>query len=167
MNIEELHTLYSDDKFSEVDDPYGHLQRNLKDRVLNSFNGNGVPRHELSLKVNDTCIILRAINAAKLATNSRVRILAIDKLRIRAQTLDDENPKTVTIPRMRFKFRLPYGQSFQLVRTQFPLRLAYCMTYNKSQSQTLRKVLLDTIGEPFAHSHLYVAMAFVFIYQKI
>jgi hypothetical protein len=47
MNIEELHTLYSDDKFSEVDDPYGHLQRNLKDRVLNSFNGNGVPRHNL------------------------------------------------------------------------------------------------------------------------
>ena len=60
---------------------------------------------------------------------------------------------------MRFKFRLPYGQSFQLVRTQFPLRLAYCMTYNKSQSQTLRKVLLDTIGEPFAHGHLYVAMS--------
>ena len=33
------------------------------------------------------------------------------------------------------------------------------MTYNKSQSQTLGKVLLDTTGEPLAHGHLYVALS--------
>ena len=45
-----------------------------------------------------------------------------------------------------------------MMRCQFPLRLAYCMTYNKSQSQTFQQVLLDATGEPFSHGHLYVAM---------
>ena len=31
------------------------------------------------------------------------------------------------------------------------------MSFNKSQSQTLQKVLLDCTGEPFAHGHAYVA----------
>ena len=31
------------------------------------------------------------------------------------------------------------------------------MTYNKSQSHTFERILLDCIGEPFAHGHLYVA----------
>jgi hypothetical protein len=31
------------------------------------------------------------------------------------------------------------------------LRLAYAMTYNKSQSQTLSKVLLDITTHPFSH----------------
>jgi hypothetical protein len=42
---------------------------------------------------------------------------------------------------------------------QIPLRLAYCTTYNKSQSQTFTLILQDAIGEPFTHRHLYVAMS--------
>ena len=42
---------------------------------------------------------------------------------------------------------------------QLPLRLAYCMTFNKYQSQTMKKVLLDCTGEPFAHGHAYVAFS--------
>jgi hypothetical protein len=39
------------------------------------------------------------------------------------------------------------------------LRLAYAMTYNKSQSQTLSKVLLDITTPPFSHGQLYVALS--------
>ena len=46
-----------------------------------------------------------------------------------------------------------------MTRMQFPLRLAYSMSFNKSQSQTLQKVLLDCTGEPFAHGHAYVAFS--------
>ena len=66
---------------------------------------------------------------------------------------------TLKIPRISFKFRLPYGQSYQILRMQYPLRLAYAMTFNKSQSQTLAKVLLDITNPPFTHGKLYVAMS--------
>ena len=45
------------------------------------------------------------------------------------------------------------------MRTQFPLRLAYAFTYNRSQGQTLNKVLLDCRIPSFEHGHLYVAMS--------
>ena len=74
-----------------------------------------------------------------------------------AHKLLDESNRIVLIPKIRFKFKLDYGESYQMMRCQFPLRLAYCMTYIKSQSQTFEKILLDCIGEPFTHGHLYVA----------
>ena len=47
-----------------------------------------------------------------------------------------------------------------IARTQFPVRLAYAMTFNKAQGQTLSRVLVDfTSGGAFAHGHLYVAMS--------
>jgi hypothetical protein len=55
--------------------------------------------------------------------------------------------------------RLPYGKSYQILRMQYPLRLVYAMTFNKSQSQTLAKVLLNITNPPFTHRQLYVAMS--------
>jgi PIF1-like helicase len=158
-NPAEIHCLKSDDRFCDVDDPHGYLQRNLNDILLNKFNANNVPPHELNLKVNDICILLRPVNAFELATNSRVRITAIHKYRIIVETVDEER-KIGYIPRMRFRFNLDYGRSYHLLRTQFPLRLAYAITYNKSQSQTFTcRVLIDTTSQPFAHGHLYVALS--------
>ena len=51
----------------------------------------------------------------------------------------EQEEHTIRIPRITFKFRLPYGQSYQLTRMQFPLRLAYAMTFNKSQSQLYKR----------------------------
>jgi hypothetical protein len=67
--------------------------------------------------------------------------------------------QTLKIPQISFKFRLPYGQSYQILRMQYPLQLAYAMTFNKSQSQTLAKVLLDITNPPFTHGQLYVPMS--------
>jgi len=75
--------------------------------------------------------------------------------------------KSFQIPRIRFKFRLPFGDSFQMCRTQFPLRLAYCTTINKSQGQEYDTVLIDLRQETFAHGHLYVALSRVKYSDKI
>ena len=78
-----------------------------------------------------------------------------------------EAPIQANIPRIRFKFRLPYGQSFEMMRFQFPLRRAYAMTFNKCQGQTLKKCLLDLREDVFAHGQLYVAMSRVRHYKDI
>jgi hypothetical protein len=81
-------------------------------------------------------------------------------------TLTDR-PKSATLPRICLKFRLPFRESYEMMRIQFPLRLAYAMTYNKCQGQTMKKVLLDISNPPFAHGHLYVALSRVTKYQDI
>lgn len=79
----------------------------------------------------------------------------------------DRNPRAFQIPRIRFQFRLPFGESFKMCRTQFPLRLAYSITINKSQGQEYNNVLIDLRNQAFAHGHLYVALSRVKYYNKI
>ena len=129
----------------------------MSDNALNSFNKNGVPPHSLKLKVNDICLITRAMMVDNLPSNARVKITKISHKLIWVLTIMEKHPRVVAIPKIRFKFRMEYGQSFTMMRTQFPLRLAYAMSYNKSQSQTLLRTLVDCTEMPFAHGHLYVA----------
>ncbi|XP_074595490.1 ATP-dependent DNA helicase PIF6-like [Brevipalpus obovatus] len=44
-------------------------------------------------------------------------------------------------------------------RTQFPLRLAYAMTINKSQGQTFDRVGIALSQPVFTHGQLYVALS--------
>ncbi len=127
--------------------------------MLNGFWKNGVPNHELILKVGNICLVTHAINVLGLANNSRVRIIDKHRYCVKVLTVGDCTKQNVRIPHISFKFRLPYGKSYQLTRLQFPLHLAYSMTYNKSQSQTLFKVLLDITSPPFSHAQLYVALS--------
>ena len=159
MNLSAPKTLMSKDIFSEVDDPHGHIQRMLTTTVLNRFRKNGIPNHELILKIGDVCLVMRALKGLEIANNSRVLIVAIGEHTVTVRTMGENTERTIKIPRITFKFRLPYGKSYQLTRKQFPLRLAYAMTYNKSQSQTLSKVLLDVTSPPFSHGQLYVALS--------
>ncbi len=157
----------SRDSFEEVDDPNGHLKKMLTKAVINKFWKNGVPNHELILKMGDLCLVTRVINSLGLANNSRVRVTNVRMHSVKVIIMGDNEGQTVRIPCIIFKFRMPYGKLYQLTRRQFPLRLAYAMTYNKSQAQTLSKVLLDITSPPFSHGQLYVALSHVQDYNKI
>ena len=151
--------LFSRDRLCEVDDPNGFLASMLTEDILNKFNNAGVPPHELTLKENDICILLRNIDKSSgLTNNRRVIIKSITNFCIKVATTG-HHPKYHYIPRIHFKFRLPFGQSFQLLRTQFPLRLAYSVSINKAQGQELAKVLCDFRVSPFSHGHTYVALS--------
>jgi ATP-dependent DNA helicase PIF1 len=152
-------TYTSYDCYDGVDDPNGHLASTLRSQdVLNRFNANGVPQHELILKVGDICLLLRTIAPDMgLTTNTRVKVVALYERSVRVQKLSDGTFHN--IPKINFTIKLPYGKSFKMRRSQIPLALAYAMTVNKSQGQEFERVLVDLTSEAFSHGHLYVALS--------
>jgi len=48
---------------------------------------------------------------------------------------------------------------FTLQRIQFPVRLCFAMTVNKSQGQSLKHVGVDLHSSAFTHGQLYVALS--------
>jgi hypothetical protein len=53
----------------------------------------------------------------------------------------------------------PPHASWTVHRLQFPLRLAYAMTFNGCQGLTLDKTVLDLCCEVFTHGQLYTALS--------
>ena len=158
LNPEAPVTLRSANQFKDVDDPNGILKSMLTDDACMYYRQNGVPDHALTLKKGDICFLMRNLNRKeKLANNQRVRIVEIHRYSIRVNTLSDY-PQEFQIPRIRFRVKLPFG-GFVLIRTQFPLRLAYAVTFNKSQGQSIPHSLVNIRHPPFSHGHLYVAMS--------
>ena len=49
--------------------------------------------------------------------------------------------------------------SFTLRQRQFPIRLCYAMTINKSHGQSLKEVIIYLPRPVFAHGQLYVALS--------
>ena len=63
----------------------------------------------------------------------------------------------IVIPRISFHAQVGRnGVTFN--RVQFPLRIAYSLTINKSQGQTLSRIGLDMRSDCFAHGQLYVLL---------
>ena len=144
------------------------FQGAITESVMARYDVPGVPNHILRLKEDDICMVMRNLNRKEgLAKNLRVRIVKMYDHVIRVCTLDPERPKYYNIPRIRFSVSLPYGRAVKIERKQFPLRLAYSMTFNKSQGQEFEKVLVDIRNNPFTHGHLYVALSRIRVASNI
>ncbi|KAK4702244.1 ATP-dependent DNA helicase PIF1, partial [Phenoliferia sp. Uapishka_3] len=131
----ETMTYYSHDELRDYD---GNLPDQPAVDFLHSQNENGIPPHELHLKVNVICVLMRNLSVERgLVKNANDHLL----------------------PRISFDFTPPY-QSFVMRRRQFPLRLAYSTTFNSCQGMTIDgHLVLDFRAEPFAHGQLYTALS--------
>ena len=149
--------LYSDD--SVVDEGDGSDEF-YTEEFLNSKNLSGMPVHALKLKVGVPVMLLRNLSPTKGCCNgTRLKIDRIGKYVLRTTILTGKHAgELFLIPRItliskRGKF------PFQLKRRQFPVRVAYAMTINKSQGQTLTNVGLYLPRSCFGHGQLYVALS--------
>ena len=66
--------------------------------------------------------------------------------------------ETVFIPRIPMA---PSELPFQFKRLRFPIKLAFGMTTNKAQGQTLRVAGIDLTTQCSTHGQLYVALSSV------
>ena len=117
---------------------------------MHQINESGLPPHELKLKKNCPVILLRNINPAKgLCNGTRLLVKNIHKTKLECEFIYGVRAgERVYIPRItctNVKGLLP----FQLCRKQFPVKLCYAITINKSQGQTIDFVGLDLIEPVF------------------
>jgi len=129
----------------------------LTDDMMEAAKVNGVPSSSLHLWVGARVMLLRNMHVPNGLFNGQLmRVVAINRYVISVKLLDARYGDEVHhIPRI--KFEAKFGD-VPFTRVQFPLRLAYAITANKSQGQTLTgRIVLDLRRPSFAPGQLYVA----------
>ena len=119
-----------------------------------------LPPHELHLKPGCIVKLLRNLNVRKGLCNG-TRLIVTDLLRrvvVCKFATGAFKDAPVLIPRIDCYYShqtLP----FKLRRHQFPIRLSFCMTINKSQGQSFSRVGIELSDPIFSHGQLYVALS--------
>jgi hypothetical protein len=135
---------------------------------LNGINASGLPLSELTLKVGCPLMILRNLNPGQGVCNGTRGILTRMSNRVLEIRLlsGDHAGEHVFIPRITLSpsdIQLP----FEFRRRQYPACLAFAMTINKSQGQSVKHVGLDFRTAVFTHGQFYVAVSRVTSVHRI
>ncbi|XP_057478763.1 uncharacterized protein LOC130766080 [Actinidia eriantha] len=140
----ETTTYLTADKMSEDDEVDRNITNRYPNEYLNSLNPPGLPSFKIELKVGCPIMLLRNIAPNDgLCNGTRLMVVRCASRIIEAQILiGDKRGNLVFIPRISLapsssEFR------FRMTRRQFPVRLAYTMTINKSQGQSVKYVGID------------------------
>ena len=129
---------------------------------LNSLTASGLPLAKLTLKPGCPIMLLRNLDPSRGLCNGTRMILNQIRPRVLDCTVISGDQRfsgnRVLIPRITLT---PSNETLPipLRRRQFPVRLAFAMTINKSQGQSVRNVGLDLRTSVFSHGQLYVALS--------
>ena len=140
----------------EYDHGHTNIESHMTAEFLHLQNENGVPPHALRLVVGALYQLVRNFSAAdRLMNHTHVILRAVHANHLLIETLDG---RCFPLPRICFRWPLARGTT-NIIRRQYPLRLAYASTFNGAQGSTLIRCVLDSRTSPFTHGHLYVALS--------
>lgn len=132
----------------------------IPQEYLNSLTPNGMPPHDLKLKIGAIVILLRNMNIREgLCNGTRLKVIDIKKYLLYAEIISGAQAgNRVFLPRIDLEpsqEELPF--SFR--RRQFAVRIGYAMTINKGQGQSFDSVGIYLTTPVFSHGQLYVAVS--------
>jgi len=119
-----------------------------------------LPPALLCLKVSSPVILLKNLDPGEgLYNGTRMVVFNVRKKVLQYRIISKDRRfrgKVVLIPRIRLS---PNTETLPmpLKRLQFPVRLAFAMTINKSQGQSVEHVGINLQTSVFSHGQLYVA----------
>jgi len=127
---------------------------------LQSINLASIPPSCLRLKIGVPLILIQNLSPKHgMCNGTRLRLLGINRNCLQVAILGGRwDGEIRLLPRIKLTTsdeELP----FILERKQFPVRLCFAMTVNKSQGQSLKQVGVDLRSDAFTHGQLYVALS--------
>lgn len=153
---------YTERTYTSHDSVEDDVHNLYQQEFLNSLFIPGFPPHSLSLKVGAPIIMLRNMDRTSgLCNGTRLIVENLGSNLIFAKIASGKNiGQTVGIPRIPLTSDPEETKSpFKLTRIQFPINLAFSITINKSQGQTIPNVGLFLQDPVFSHGQLYVALS--------
>lgn len=144
-----------------ADNPADH-SFHLTPEFLRSVDASGLPPGELHLKVGCPLILLRNLAPRRGLCNGTRLILRRASERILEVEIigGDHRGEIALIPRISLTpSNEQTGFTHTIRRRQFPVRLAFAMSINRAQGQSLKIVGIDLRTPVFSHGQLYVALS--------
>ena len=150
---EEVEVVYlSRDSCVEPDD-----QGKYDSDFLNRIEESSLPYHRLVLKVGAVIILIKSLSQRNKDVNGKRYIVEqLTENLIKARRIGGGENSIVLIPRIPTISKDTDGTFVSFKRVQFPVLLAYYLTINRAQGQSLDVAGLELPQSVFTHGQLYV-----------